>query len=85
MTLALWRCRLRWRYVAEASYLDLNPLQVGRYVCDRASRPKRVAKTRCKSTTTPWLGDLLIGQYSAGPGVEYQFVGKIKSLSITNQ
>jgi len=46
---------------------------------------KQVAKKLCKPTTTPWLGDLLIGQYSADQGIQYQFVGEIKNLSITNE
>jgi hypothetical protein len=46
---------------------------------------KQVAKKLCQPTTTPWLGDLLIGQYSADQGLQYQFVGEIKNLSITNE
>ena len=46
---------------------------------------KQVAKKLCQPTTTPWLGDLVIGQYSADQGLQYQFVGELKNLSITNE
>jgi hypothetical protein len=46
---------------------------------------KEVAKKPCKPTTTPWAGELLIGQYSADQGIQYQFDGEIRNLSITNE
>jgi hypothetical protein len=46
---------------------------------------KEVAKVLCEPTTKPWLGELLIGQYSAGQKTQYQFVGEIKNLGIANE
>jgi len=46
---------------------------------------KEVATKPCKPTGVPWMGELLVGQYSANQGIQYQFDGAIKNLSITNE
>jgi len=46
---------------------------------------KQVARVPCKPVMAPWTGALLVGQYSADQGIQYQFDGEIRNLSVTNK
>jgi hypothetical protein len=44
---------------------------------------KPAKQVPCTAKTRPWNGELLVGQYSGGPGPAYQFCGEIRNLKIT--
>ncbi len=43
---------------------------------------KLAKQVPCRAKTGPWNGELLVGQYSGGPGTPYQFCGEIRDLKI---
>ncbi len=43
---------------------------------------RRVASVACGPNTTPWLGELFVGQYSGGVGPHYQVKGKIAGVKV---
>jgi hypothetical protein len=43
---------------------------------------KQVASVQCRPNTTPWPGELFVGQYSGGAGPQYQVKGKIAGVKI---
>ena len=43
---------------------------------------RRVAEKAGSPILTPWKGSLCVGQYSGGPGPQYQVPGKIRDLKI---
>ena len=43
---------------------------------------KQVASVPCQANSTPWEGPLFVGQYGAGPGVQYQVRGRIAAVKI---
>ena len=43
---------------------------------------KQVAQTAVGGVPNVWTGDLLVGQYSGGPGPEYQFTGRLAGVRL---